>query len=67
MVTYDGERDQTGAGADATWFFLTLFNLFFTTRRYYLGSHQARGSSDLRGNSTARLQTPQPLKILKHF
>jgi hypothetical protein len=39
MVTYEEERGQKGEGADATWFFLTLFNLFFTTHRYYLGSH----------------------------
>ena len=38
MVTHEEERDQTGAGADATWFFLTPFNLYFNTRRYYLGS-----------------------------
>jgi hypothetical protein len=36
------ERDQKGVDADATWFFLTLFNLFYTTRRYYLGSHDNR-------------------------
>jgi hypothetical protein len=39
MVTYEEERDQKGEGADAIWFFLTLFNLFFITHRYYLGSH----------------------------
>jgi hypothetical protein len=32
MVTYEEERDQTGAGADATWFFLTLLILFFLPR-----------------------------------
>jgi hypothetical protein len=34
MVMYKEERDEKGAGADATWFSLTLFNLFFTTHRY---------------------------------
>jgi hypothetical protein len=38
MVTYEEERDQKGAGADAAWFFSTLFNLVFTTHQYYLGS-----------------------------
>ena len=38
MKTNVTRKDQCPT---ASWFFLTPFSLFFTTRLYYLGSHQA--------------------------